>query len=37
MCGNNIDVFLMFSKGTNDEDSEAESSQDSYLPLGAPS
>ena len=29
MCDNHIDVFSMFSKGTNNEDSKAESSQDS--------
>ena len=37
MCDNHIDVFWMFSKRTNDEDSKAESSQESSLPLGAPS
>ena len=37
MCDNNNDVFSMFSKGTNEDDSKAESSQDSYIPLGAPS
>ena len=36
MFDNHIDVFSMFSNGTNDEDSKAESSQDSYIQGQAP-